>query len=538
MTDFWILLFVKSRNLPPKDSIVFSKVSSQSENTKRIAKNTLMLYVRMGFSMLVSLYTSRVVLNTLGVEDYGIYNVVGGFVGMFSLISSSLSASTSRFLTFELGKGDIDKLKRVFSTSLSIHVVLIVIVFVALETVGSWFLNSRMTIPTDRLAAANWVFQASVLAFLLGLFSVPYNASIVSHERMTVFAYVGIIDVCLRLSIVLFIAHSPWRFDRLIVYALLLVMIGVLLQCFYFIYCGRNFQECRLRFTFDKAYWKEMSSFAGWNFIGCTAGLLKDQGVNVLLNLFIGPVVNAARGIALAVNAAVVGFAGNFMAALSPQITKSYASGNRDYTLMLVERGSRFSFYIISFFALPILFETDFVLTLWLKQYPEHTVNFVRLILLLSLSDVLSNTLITLQNATGHIRNYQIAVGGMLMMNFPLSYVCLKIGFPPESTLLVGLFVSVACMLLRIMFLRKMAGLSAKRYLKNVYMNVAMVFVLSTILPMLPHFALEQGWQRFVLVTIISVSGTSFVAYTLGCNKEERLFFRQSALSAKRKLLG
>lgn len=513
-------------------------MTSQAENTKRIAKNTLMLYVRMLFSMLVSLYTSRVVLATLGVEDYGIYNVVGGFVAMFSLISSSLSASTSRFLTFELGKGDGEKLKRVFSTSLSIHAALALTAFVLLESVGVWFLNTHMTIPAPRLTAANWVFQASVVAFMLGLFSVPFNASIVSHERMSAFAYIGILDVCLRLLIVLFIAHSPLAFDRLIVYAFLLVAEGVLLQCIYFAYCGRNFAECRLRFTFDRTYWKEMSAFAGWNFIGCTAGLLKDNGVNVLLNIFIGPAINAARGVAGQVNVAVGAFAANFMAALNPQITKSYAAGDRDYMMMLVERGSRFSFYIIALFALPILLETDFALTLWLNHYPDHAVSFVRLMLLLSLVDILSNTLITLQNATGRIRNYQIAVGGMLMMNFPLSYVCLKMGLPPESTVFVALLVAVACFFLRLLFLRKMVGLSARRYVKKVCLNVALVFVLALIVPALLHFSLQTGWGRFLLVVIVSVACTALVAYGVGCNRAERAFFRRNAVAMKHKLFG
>lgn len=260
-------------------------MDAHAENTKRIAKNTLMLYVRMLFGMLVSLYTSRVVLQALGVEDYGIYNVVGGFVAMFSMISSSLSSSVSRFLTFELGKGNMDALKRIFSTSLSIHVVLSVIIVLLAETVGVWFLNTHMTIPESRLYAANWVFQASVFTFVINLWSVPFSASIVAHERMSAFAYIGILDIVLRLLIVLFIAYSELEFDRLIVYALLLVAVVCLMQMIYWRYCYRNFEECHIRLHFDAQYWKAMSSFAGWNFIGCTAGLLKDQGVNVLLKI-------------------------------------------------------------------------------------------------------------------------------------------------------------------------------------------------------------------------------------------------------------
>lgn len=509
-----------------------------AENTKRIAKNTLMLYLRMLFSMLVSLYTSRVVLNTLGVEDYGIYNVVGGFVAMFSLVSSSLSASTSRFLTFELGKGDIKRLKETFSTSLLIHLVLAAIIFILAESIGVWFLNTKMTIPAERLYAANWVFQASILSFMFGLFSVPYNASITSHERMSAYAYIGILDVVLRLLIVLFIAYVPFRFDRLIVYSLLLVAVSMSLQCIYLWYCRKNFEECRLRIHFNKSCWKEMSAFAGWNFIGCTAGLLKDQGVNILLNLFVGPVLNAARGIASSVNVAVSSFAANFMTALNPQITKSYASGERKYMFSLVERGSRFSFYIILILALPILFETEFVLTLWLKQYPAHTVNFVRLVLIFSLCDVLSNTLINLQLATGEIRNYQIAVGGMLMMNFPLSWFCLKVGFPPESVWLVAIFVSLCCLALRLFFLHKMTGLSVLGFLKRVCMNVISVTAVAIVVPiLLMSFLTCDGWLHFLSITSASILCSILSVYVVGCSRDERRFIIQRIYSVCNKYL-
>ena len=513
-------------------------MDSHAENTRRIAKNTLMLYVRMLFSMLVSLYTSRVVLNTLGVEDYGIYNVVGGFVAMFSLISSSLSSSVSRFLTFELGRGDIERLKETFSTSLMIHLALAGIVFLLAENIGIWFLNTQMTIPEERIYAANWVFQASIISFMFGLCSVPYNASINSHERMTAFAYIGMLDVVLRLLIVLFIAYSTFNFDRLIVYSLLLVIVSMSLQCIYLWYCRKNFEECRLRFHFNKECWKEMSTFAGWNFIGCTAGLLKDQGVNILLNLFMGPVVNAARGIAISVSVAVASFSGNFMAALNPQITKSYAAEDRTYMLSLIERGSRFSYYIMLMLALPILFETEFILTLWLKQYPEHTINFVRLVLILSLCDVLSTTLITLQLATGKIRNYQIAVGGMLLMNFPLSYVCLKLGFSPESTLVVAILVSVSCLLLRLAFLRRMVGLSMKRFLRNVCLNVFLVTGASVVLPLLlTNWFIGDSWVQFLFVSLVCIVCSLTSVYMFGCSKNERQFIRQKVQVVRNRLI-
>lgn len=511
-------------------------MTEQAENTKRIAKNTLMLYVRMLFGMLVSLYTSRVVLQALGVEDYGIYNVVGGVVAMFSMISNSLSSSVSRFLTFELGKGNLEGLKRVFSTSLSIHVALVLVIVLLSETLGLWFLNTHMTIPENRLYAANWVFQASVLTFVINLLSVPFSASIVSHERMSAFAYIGILDIVLRLLIVLFIAYSGWNFDRLIIYSLLLVGVVCIMQAIYWNYCTRNFEECKFGLSFDVNYWKEMSSFAGWNFIGCTARLFKDQGVNILLNLFIGPIINAARGIANTVNNVLASFSGNFMTALNPQITKSYAAGDYDYMFSLVERGSRFSYYILLLFALPMLFETEFVLTLWLKHYPEYTVNFVRLILIVTMCDILSNTLINLQVATGKIRNYQLVVGGMLLMNFPLSYICLKMGLPPESTLVVALIVAVCCLFLRLLFLRKMVGLSMKRYLRKVCGNVLFVTLLAMIIPSFIYTQMSDSIIRFVMICVFTTVCSSIAIYWGGCSMNERKFIKGKILFIRQKL--
>ena len=509
---------------------------SQRENTKRIAKNTLMLYVRMLFGMLVSLYTSRVVLQALGVEDYGIYNVVGGVVAMFSMVSSSLSSSVSRFLTFELGCGDMERLKCVFSTSVSIHIVLSFIIVVLAETVGVWFLNTQMTIPDSRMVAANWVFHASIFSFVFCLLNVPYNASIVAHEHMNIFAYIGIGNILLRLFIVLYIAYAPWVGDRLITYALLLVIVNIFVQVFYMFYCRSHFMECRSKIHFYKAIFKEMGTFAFWNFIGCTAGLLKEQGVNILLNIFIGPVVNAARGIAVSVNTAITSFSENFMTALNPQITKSYAAGDYDYMNSLVERGSRFSFYIILVFILPVMLETEFILKLWLGIYPEYSVSFVRLVLIVSAIDVLSNTLINLQTATGKIRNYQLAVGGMLMMNFPLSYICLKLGLSPVSVYVVAIVVSVCCLVLRLLFLRKMVEkFSMAAFISNVSVNVLKVVFVAFILPLSITFLMDDGWTRLLLLVPFSMVCAGCSIFWIGCNASERSFITEKmALAFKR----
>lgn len=499
-------------------------MSSHSENTKRIAKNTMMLYMRMLISMVVSLYTSRVVLNTLGVEDYGIQNAVGGFVAMFSIFSNSLSSAVSRFLTFELGKGDTENLKKVFSTALVVHLGLTLIVLLLAETLGIWFVNHKMEIPADRLYAANWVFQASIISFCFSLISVPYRATIAAHEHISMFAYIGIADSCLHLASVLFIAFSPWQFDRLIVYSVLLVCINVTLQCIYSIYCGIHFDECSLHNKWSKRYIKEITSFTSWNFWGSTADLLKDQGINILLNITYGPVVNAARGIAYTINRAVSGFASNFMTALTPQITKYYASDDRKYAFSLVERGSRFSFYIMFMLSLPLCLETEFILTIWLKQFPDHTVNFVRLVLLLSLSEVLSITLTYLQLATGKIRNYQLIIGSATLLNFPLSYLAIKTGFAPESTLVIAIIISTLCMMLRLLILKTSAGFPILSYLKNVYLNIISVSLLSCIAPFIIHHFMVEGWLRFFCTGFTSVVCSCFAILYIGCNHAERMF--------------
>lgn len=497
---------------------------SQSENTKRIAKNTLMLYGRMLIGMLVSLYTSRLILHTLGVEDYGINNVVGGVVSMFSLISNSLSASVSRFLTFELGRGDLNALKRVFSTSLTIHVALAVIIVVLTETIGLWFLNTRMTIPSERLYAANWVFHASLFSFVIGLISVPFNASIVSHEKMSAFAYIGILDIFLRLFIVLFIAYSPWSFDRLIVFSLLSVGVSFCVQMIYWVYCKRHFVECRFKLHFDKSYWKSMSSFAGWNFIGASSAILRDQGGNIAINIFCGPAVNAARGIACQVNSAINGFVGNFMVALNPQITKSFAAKNYEYMMTLIYKSARFSFYILLLLSLPVIINADYILVLWLKTVPDHTGYFLVLVLIFAMSEAVSNPLVTAMLATGKIRNYQLVVGGLQMLNLPISYMLLKYGFIPEVVFIVAICLSQCCLFARLYMLRRMIGLSAREYIKKVYLNVWMVALVSSILPCIFSLYMDKSFITFILSCIVSIITTGLSVSYVGCNNAERHF--------------
>lgn len=497
-------------------------MTDASANNKRIAKNTLMLYFRMLFTMAVSLFTSRVVLNTLGVEDYGIYNVVGGVVSMFSIISGSLSAAISRFITVELAKGDSDKLRKTFSASVTIQLILSLIIIVLIESVGVWFLNAEMVIPAERLDAANWVLQFSIVTFAINLISVPYNATIIAHERMSAFAYISILEVVCKLVIVYLLKVSP--IDRLVFYAILMCAVSVLIRFVYGYYCKKHFTECKFSFHFDKDLLKRMFGFAGWNFIGASSAVLRDQGGNIIINLFGGPAVNAARGIAMQVNHAIVGFSNNFITALNPQITKSYATGEHDYMMKLIFRGARFSFYLLLFLSLPVLVSTHYILSVWLGIVPEHSVLFVQLSLIFAMSDSISTPLITAMLATGNIRNYQIVVGGLQMLNLPISYILLRIGCIPETVMIVAIGLSQCCLAARLVMLRTMIGLSARKYLREVYLNVIVVTISAAVLPVLASAVLQESFLDFVMITLLSLMTASISILFIGFNKNEREF--------------
>lgn len=495
-----------------------------SFNNRKIAKNTLLLYFRMLLTMAVSLYTSRIILNTLGVEDFGIYNVVGGVVAMFSIISGSLSAAISRFITYELGREGYDRLKVIFSSAVTIQVILAFLICILAEVGGVWFLNTQMNIPVERVVAANWVLQCSIFTFMINLISIPYNAAIIAHERMKAFAYVSILEVVLKLLVAF--ALYIVIFDKLKVYAVLLLIVALIIRFVYAYYCKRHFKECTYRFIYDKEVLREMAGFAGWNLIGSSAGVLKDQGVNIVINLFCGTTVNAARGIAVQVNNATQSFVRNFMTALNPQITKSYASSDSEYLMKLLYKGSRLSFYMLLLLSLPIIIETDCILSVWLKVVPEHTVNFVRLILVLAMCESISLPLITVMLATGKIRNYSIIVGGLNMMNFPFSYLLLYWGFEPESTILLAIVISQGCFIIRIVMLRKKTGLSVRNFIREVYMNIIIVSVLSCIFPMLIYNVVGDRVLRIVLVVVGSFISTSTVIYYVGCTSNERAFVK------------
>lgn len=502
---------------------------------RRIAKNTLLLYVRMLFMMLISLYTSRVNLNALGVTDFGIFNVVGGFVGMFSVISGSLSAAISRFITFELGKGGSKKLSKVFSSSVTIQIALALIIVILTETIGLWFLYNKMVIPADRMYAANFVFQFSVLSFCIGLVSVPYYAAIIAHEKMSAFAYITILEAILKLGIAITIVYSP--IDRLIYFSGLILINSCIIRSVYGYYCKKHFEECTYHFCFDKELLKRMFSFAGWNFIGASSAVLRDEGGNVIINLFNGPAVNAARGIAMQVSGAVTGFVGNFMTAVSPQITKSYAAGEYDYMFQLIYKSARFSFYLLLLLSLPILVNTHYILLIWLKQVPEHSALFVQLVLIFVMSESISNPLVTAMLATGRIRNYQIVVGGLQMMNLPVSYALLRLGFIPETVLIVAIIISQCCLFARLIMLRDLIHIRAMHFIKDVYLNTIVVTLIAATLPALLSYHLEENFLNFILLCLCSLITSGLSIYYVGCSRSERAMIVRNAFKIKTRIL-
>ena len=492
----------------------------ETNRGQRIARNTLMLYVRMLFLMFIGLYTSRVVLSTLGVTDYGIYGVVGGVVALFSVISGSLSAAITRFITFEMGKGTEARLKNVFSSAVTVQLILALLVVVIAEPLGIWFIENEINMPPDRHDAAHWVFQFSLLTFVINIISIPYNASIIAHERMSAFAVIGVLEGLAKLAVAFLIMYSP--IDRLVYYAILMCVVAVGVRMAYSVYCRRHFPECRYTFMWEPDLLRQMFAFAGWNFIGAASGTLRDHGGNVLINIFCGPVANAARAVSVQLGGAVQSFVSNFMTAVNPQITKSYAAQEKEYALSLVFRSSRYSFYLLYMLALPVLFNAGYILDLWLEDVPARSENFVCLALLLSLSECLSYPLVTLMLATGNIRNYQLIVGGLQLMNLPVSYLVLKAGAPPESIIVVAIVISQICLFARLLLLKGMTGLSASGFIKAVYLRVAAVFIVSGSVIYLISYTLKSDFVSFVISCIVCIAVNTAGIWLIGIDNEER----------------
>ena len=503
---------------------------TSSANNKRIAKNTLMLYFRMFITTIVGLYTSRVVLNTLGVTDYGIYNVVGGIITMATFLNSAMVAASQRFLSYELGKGDNNRLIRVFCTSINIHAAICVIAFVIAETIGLWFVNAKLNIPDGRMIAANWVYQASIISFIINVMSVPYNSAIVAHEKMSAFAYISILDVILKLlRVYLLLIFS---YDKLIVYSILMVCIVALIRLCYTIYCKRHFVECTYHFLFDKPLFKEMFSFAGWSIIGNLGFSFKDQLSNIILNLFFGPTVNAARGIGMQVTAHVKTFAQSFTMALNPQITKQYAAGNLEASRKLVYAGSRYTFYLLTLISIPVIINIDYILKLWLGNVPEYTSQFVIFSILISLIYALSECVTKAIQATGRIKWFQIGISIIMLSELPIAWLLLEMGYPPYAVMWPSILTYSVALLFRFWLInRYVEGYSFIEYFFRVVFRCIIVFALSYGTCTLGARYTGSTIIGLVSFTMLSLIATTVVIFFIGMEKNERLFAAEKLLA-------
>lgn len=498
-------------------------MSTQSENNKRIAKNTLMLYIRMLFTMVVSLFTSRVILQTLGIEDYGVYSVVGGIIPMFAFINGGMVAATQRYLSFEIGKGNLTQLKKVFSTSLQIHALIAFIIILLGETIGLWFLYEKLVIPVERMTAAFWVYQCSIVACVINIMSVPYNADIIAHEKMSAFAYISILEVVLKLIIVYALYITPW--DKLITYAVLILSVQIIIRLVYARYCNKHFDESHYHHHIDKLLFKEMFSFAGWSCWGNLAGVLYTQGLNIILNIFFGPIVNAARGIAVQVQSTVQQFVGNFQVAINPQITKNYATGELSQMHNLMFRSARFSFFLLFFLTLPVLLETEYILTLWLRTVPPDTVIFTRWMIGISLIYTIANPCVIANQATGKVKVYQAVVGGILLLILPISYIVLRLGAPAYSVFIVHFCVESVAQVARMFMLRKYINLPMRAYLRHIYLPILIVVISSCPLPIYVNHLMNESFIRFLIVGATCVLSVGITTFMFGLNKYERNFF-------------
>ena len=493
-----------------------------NNQNKRSAKNTIFMYIRMAITMCIGLYTSRAVLQALGVEDFGLYNVIGGIVSMFIILNGAMVNTTSRFITIYLAKEDELQTCKIFNMASLVHVVIAVLVVLFAETIGLWYLENKLVVPEGRMFAAHWLYQLSILSAIFSILYVPYNAAIVAHEKMGVFAFIQIADSVLKLIIVLLLAYSP--IDKLIFYATLLTILSIADLCIYFIYCKRHFAETEIMFYWNNSVFKEMMGFAGWTLVGNFVNFFYTQGLNLLLNAFCGPAANAARGIAVQVENVVKQFANNVQVAINPQILKSYSLNEMDRMYSLIMASSRYCFFLLYFLCLPIMLEANFILHLWLGIVPEHTVNFIRLILVIALFDTFVNPMFTANLACSKLKLYHFPLSILMVAFMFVTYFAIKLTGIAESVYVSLLTVTFIGYIMKIYIIDRQVGLKPKVYIKNVLKPVCLVVLISPILPFYIHSLLDEGWVRLLATGFACVVSVTAAIYVLGVSQAERKF--------------
>lgn len=494
---------------------------SVAENHKRIARNTIFLYVRLLFALGVSLYTSRIVLEVLGVDDFGIYVVVSSFIVMFHFINNAMAGASARFLTFELGTDNREKLKKTFAASLNVHIIIALLILVLGESVGLWYLGKKMVIPEGRMIVAEWVYHLSLLSSIIAIIQVPYNASIISHEKMNVYAYVEILNVCLKLLIVYLLLIG--NFDKLILYAVLSLCVSIITALIYRMYCIKHFEECRYKFSFDKTIIYPIFSYSIWNLLGNMGYTFSKQGISVVLNLFFGVLINAACGIATQVSSAISTFSMNFLTAVKPQIIKYYAKNEIREMENLMINGTKYSFILLVALSLPLILEIDFILGIWLISVPEYANTFCRLFVVMGLVDILRMNLIHGIVATGKMKNLNI-ITGMLGLSAPvIACLLLLLVNNVYIPVLVTIGVYVAAFFATLFVLKSLIKVfSVMGFLKQVFQPALTIMIMSSILPLFIRLSLNEGWLRLILVILSSITIIAVLTYYLALSKEMR----------------
>lgn len=474
------------------------------------------------FSMLVTLYTSRVILDKLGVSDFGIYNVVGGIATIFTFVNTAMTSSTQRFLVFELGKKGKSKINEVFSLSVMNHLVMAAIIVILCETLGLWFLDNKLNIPNERMVAATICFHVSIAITALMVINTPFNADVIANEKMSFFAYISIIEVICRLLVVYLISWISY--DRLISYSFLLLFVQILINVCYYVYCRTMFTESRFQFVRNWKLQKEMLCFSSWTLIGNLSNVLNNQGLNFLLNMFFGPVVNAARGIAMQCQNAILRFGANFQIAIHPQITKAYASGDFERSRSLFYKSIEYTFYLLFFLSLPVLMEIDFILSIWLKVVPENTSMMLRFMLLASIIDCISNPAICIAEATGNIKKFQMISYSVAISILPVSYIVFKVGGNLEIVFALTVLFSLITFIIRFLLIKKIIKTSIPEFFKKIVLKFITIMITSSFIPIVLLYVMDDGWLKFLLVITISFLATIISYWTIGFSNNEKSF--------------
>lgn len=499
-------------------------MTNTAENNKRIAKNTLLLYFRMFLIMGVTLYTSRVILEALGVEDFGIYNVVAGVVVLFTFLNNAMASATQRYLTFALGKNDETEVHRIFSMSLTSHLIIAFIVIIAAETIGLWFVITQLNIPSSRMSAAIWAYQLAIITCCLQIIRVPYNASIIAYEKMSFYAWISIIETILKLLIVYVLLI--YTGDNLIMYSLLLCLVVGIINLLYKFYCNKKYPITRYSFFWDYKLFKEFIGFSGWSLIGGLANVSAQQGLNLIINIFCGVTVNAAVGICNQVNTAICSFLTNFQTAFNPQLIKSYANNDRKYFMDLIFSTSKFSYFLMLFISAPILINCEFILKIWLDTVPIYTVEFTQLMIIFILFDAISGPLWISVQATGKIKNYQILMGGLILLNIPISFILLKLGLSPIYVFITRVILNAITLIARIVYLRPIIKLPVYHFMQQVIIRIVLVTIVSLPLPIWLS-TIYKSWSGLFITTFTSITLTTIFIYVWGLSQNEKAAVKQ-----------